>query len=256
MKNIFLTLFCCMLFSMTQAQVMYIGHRGASYLAPENTIASDKLAWELGADAVELDIHLSKDNKIMSIHDGNTKRTSGQDFAVKETNSAVLRKLDVGSFKDAKYKGEKIPFLNEVIKTVPSGKKLVVELKSRGNVFPQLKKIVKRSGKLSQLVFICFDWETIVEAKHIFPKNSCYWLCGNKEALMKKMKEVTASGIDGLDLDYSIIDQEVMAEANKYKLDVVAYTVDKPEEAKRLISLGVKGITTNRPDWLKEQVSK
>jgi len=47
-----------------------------------------------------------------------------------------------------------------------------------------------------------------------------------------------------------------MAEANKYKLDVVAYTVDKPEEAKRLISLGVKGITTNRPDWLKEQVSK
>lgn len=256
MKNIALTSFCCVLFSMAQAQVLFIGHRGASYLAPENTIASDKLAWELGADAVELDIHLSIDNKIMSIHDSNTKRTSGQDFKVKETDSAILRKLDVGSFKDSKYKGEKIPFLEEVLQTVPSGKKLVVELKSGGNVFPQLKEIVKESGKLSQLIFICFDWETILEAKRIFPKNSCYWLCGNKEALMKKMKEVTTSGIDGLDLDYSIIDQEVMAEANKYKLDVVAYTVDKPEEAKRLIGLGVKGITTNRPDWLKEQVNK
>ncbi len=256
MKHLALTSFCCVLFSMAQAQVQFIAHRGASYLAPENTIASDKLAWELGTDAVELDIHLSKDSKIMSIHDSSTKRTSGQDFKIKETDSAILRKLDVGSFKDAKYKGEKIPFLEEVLQTIPSGKKLVIELKSGSNVFPQLKEIIKKSGKLSQLIFICFDWETILEAKHIYPKNSCYWLCGNKEALMKKMKEVTASGIDGLDLDYSIIDQEVMTEANKYKLDVVAYTVDNPEEAKRLIGLGVKGITTNRPDWLKEQVSK
>ena len=57
------------------SQNTFIAHRGASYIAPENTVASAKLAWELGADAVECDIHLSKDNRIMVIHDKDTKRT-------------------------------------------------------------------------------------------------------------------------------------------------------------------------------------
>ena len=81
-----------------------------------------------------------------------------------------------------------------------------------------------------------------------------YWLCGNKEELMKKMQDISANKLDGIDLKYSIIDQEVMDQAKKRKLDVVAYTVNNPEEAKRLINLGVKAITTDRPDWLKSQV--
>ena len=72
------------------AQVQIIAHRGASYLAPENTVASAKLAWELGADAVEVDIFLSKDNRIMVIHHPNTKRTSGKDYEVKNTSSDIL----------------------------------------------------------------------------------------------------------------------------------------------------------------------
>lgn len=238
----------------SQAQVQFIAHRGASYLAPENTIASDKLAWELGADAVELDINLSKDNKVMVIHNGDTEKVSGKYYKISETNSKVLRKLDVGSYKGEKYKGEKIPFLDEILNIIPSDRKLVIELKSGKETIPWMKKVIDKCGKVDQLIFISFDWKTILETKKTFPNNVCYWLSNNKVELMEKMKEIAESGVDGIDLKYSIIDQEVMDEAKKYKFDVVAYTVNDPEEAKRLINLGVKGITTDRPAWLKQQI--
>jgi glycerophosphoryl diester phosphodiesterase len=112
------------------AQNTFIAHRGASYLAPENTMASAKLAWEMGADAVEIDIHLSKDNRIMVIHDSDTKRTCSEkkNLIIEKTPSILLRDLDAGSWKGAEFKGEKIPYLTEIIETVPEGKTLVVEI--------------------------------------------------------------------------------------------------------------------------------
>lgn len=238
-----------------QAQVEWIAHRGASYLAPENTIASNKLAWELGADAVEIDIHLSKDNKVMVIHDGDTQKVSGQLLKISETNSDVLRQLDVGIFKGENYKGEKIPFLEEVISMIPPGKKMVIELKSRKEVIPWMKKIIEQSDKADQLVFICFDWETILETQRNFPGHACYWLCSNKNELLSKITEVARHGLKGVDLKYSVIDNEVMDQARQFNLEVIAYTVNNPEEAKRLIDLGVNGITTDRPAWMKEKMS-
>jgi glycerophosphoryl diester phosphodiesterase len=254
MKQLTAVIFLFLTTQIVDAQVKFIGHRGASYLAPENTVASNKLAWKLGADAVELDIHLSKDNRVMVIHDGNTKRVSGENHKVSETSSKILRKLDVGSYKGKKYEGEKIPFLGELIKLIPPGKQLVVELKSHQEIIPWMKKSIEKYGKLNQLVFICFDWNTILEVKKTFPSNTCYWLCSSKEKLIKKIKDVSRAGLAGVDLKENIIDREVMEETNRYNLDVVAWTVNDPSEAKRLIDLGVEGLTTNRPAWLKEQV--
>jgi glycerophosphoryl diester phosphodiesterase len=254
-RGVFASLLSFMFSGVLIAQVDYIAHRGASYIAPENTVISAKLAWEIDVDAVELDIQLSKDNKLMVIHDGNTKRTSGYDFVVKETGSKILRKLDVGSFKDEKYKGEKIPFLNEIIETVPPGKKLVVELKSGGDVLPELKNVVRNCGKQPQLIFICFDLQIILNAKQIFPEIPCYWLCGNKEELVKNIKTISDSGLQGVDLNFSIIDEKVISLAKSLNLDIIAYTVNDPTIAKKLIDYGVKGITTDRPDWLKNQIN-
>lgn len=238
-----------------KSQVEYVAHRGASFLAPENTLASAKLAWQLGVDAVELDTYLSGDKKLVVIHDGNTKRTSGQDFKVKETGSEVLRGLDVGSYKDIKYKGEKIPFLEEEIALIPRKKKLVIELKMQSEILPYIEKVVKSSGKQKQLIFICFDRQTILDAKKMFPKIPCYWLSANKADLLANIRSIAENGLEGVDLHYSIVDDEVMALANELKLEVYAWTVDDPAEAKRLIRAGVKSITSNRPDWLKEQVN-
>ena len=237
-----------------QSQVRIIAHRGASWLAPENTIASAILAWVKGADAVEVDIYLSKDNKIICIHDGNTKRTTGQDHKVSETDSKILRRLDAGSFKDEKYKGEKLPFLKEIIKTVPHGKELVVEIKCKSEILSYLEKAVKKYQKNITFTFICFDFQTISDTKKIFPANSCYWLCSNPELLKKTFNKVSPAGLDGVSLSWNIINENTIKKASDLNLDVYSWTVDDPVEAKRLISLNVKGITTNRPGWLKEQI--
>jgi len=236
-------------------QVKIIGHRGASFIAPENTVASAKLAWELGADAVEADLYLSRDNKIMVSHDANTRRTSAEDYTIKDTNSDILRKLDVGSFKDPKYSGEKIPFLEEIIETVPTGKELVLEIKCGPEILPFLKNTIINNGGDEKFTFISFDFQTISQTKKVFPTNSCYWLCSNPELLEKNINMINEAGLDGISLSYNITDKNVASQSRKLKIALFCWTVDNPEEAKRLISLGVKGITTNRPGWLKEQIS-
>jgi glycerophosphoryl diester phosphodiesterase len=243
MKKITPLIILIMMFQPINAQVRIIAHRGASYIAPENTIASARLAWKYRADAVECDIWMSKDSMIICSHDGNTKRITGQDYKISETSSVILRKLDAGSFKDVKYKGQKLPFLSELIKTVPAGKELVIEIKCGAEVLPLLKKEVAKDKKNRVFTFICFDLQTIIATKKLFPGNSCYWLSSNADLLL-----------NGVSLNYSIINEDVMKKAADLRLQVFSWTVDDPEEAARLISLGVKGITTNRPGWLIEQV--
>ena len=235
-------------------QVKIIAHRGASYLAPENTIASARLAWKSGADAVECDIWLSKDNKIMCSHDVDTKRTTGQDYKINETDSKVLRKLDAGSFKDEKYRGEKLPYLKDLIKTVPPGKELVIEIKCKSEVIPLLKKEIDRHQNKRNFTFISFDLQTICDTKKAFPDNPCYWLCNSAALLETNFDKVQESNLQGVSLAYSIIYESVMKKAEGLHLEVYSWTVDDPAEAERLIDLGVKGITTNRPGWLNKQI--
>jgi glycerophosphoryl diester phosphodiesterase len=238
------------------ARVSIIGHRGASYKAPENTVASAKLAWELNADGVEVDIHLSKDNKIMVSHDANTKRTSGESCNIRDTDSDILRKLDVGRFRDPRYKGEKIPFLDEIIETVPDKKELVIEIKCGSEIIPRLKEIPALTEKSRKFTFISFDFQTISDTKKAFPGLSCYWLCSDPAMLDQNLGKVKDSGLDGVSLNFGIIDEKTAAAVKKSKLELYAWTVDDPAEAKRLISLGVKGITTNRPGWLDQEINK
>jgi glycerophosphoryl diester phosphodiesterase len=232
-----------------------IAHRGASFIAPENTVTSAKLAWELGADAVEADIFLSSDNRIIVSHDANTRRTTGKSHAINETTSDTLRKLDAGSFKDLKYAGEKIPFLEEIIETVPQGKKLVIEIKCGSEVIPYLRSAIDQHGANRNFDFISFDLKTISDTKKAFPGNSCYWLCSDSLLLKRNIDLLHGAGLEGVSLNSSIINSKTAAMAVARGLELFSWTVDKPEEALRLISLGVNGITTNRPGWLQQQLA-
>jgi glycerophosphoryl diester phosphodiesterase len=119
------------LMALTSKAQLIIAHRGASHDAPENTLASFKLAWEQKADGIEGDFYLTKDGKIVCIHDKTTKRTSGQkvELDVAASTLAELRKVDVGAWKDPKYAGEKMPTLEEVLAIVPAGKVFFIEIK-------------------------------------------------------------------------------------------------------------------------------
>ncbi len=256
MKKTFILFAMTLFLPRSFGQVEIIAHRGSSYIAPENTVASTLLGFEHGADAVEVDIYLTSDNRIVCIHDANTKRTTGSDHVVKDSDSGVLRSLDAGSWKSAEYKGEKIPFLKEVILAVPKGKRLVVELKCTSEVLPYLKKTVGRYLKNRDFTFIAFDFQTIIDTKKTFPGNPCHWLCSNKALLEKNLPLVPGSGLDGVSLSYGLIDEQVASRVKELDLELYTWTVDDPAEALRLIPLGVKGITTNRPGWLREQILK
>jgi len=241
--------------------VEIIAHRGASYLAPENTLASIRLGWEKQAD-VELDVHLSKDNRIVVIHDASTKRITGIDLKVKETTSRELRKLDYGSFKSQEFAGEPIPFLTDVLKTIPPDRKLYVEIKCGKEILPLLKRRIVESGKISQIVIIGFDIETMTISKKLIDVPT-YWLKGTEKTKEtekwiphdpKLVQKVKDRGLDGLDVHYAGVTKEFVDAVKAAGQKLYVWTVDDPEEARRLVRLGVNGITTNRPEWLREHI--
>jgi glycerophosphoryl diester phosphodiesterase len=256
MKSNLILTFTLGLSQLVYAQKEFSSHRGSSMHAPENTKVAVARAWQEGADAVEIDVHLSKDNKLMVIHDSNTKRTSGKDYVVKNTHSDTLRLLDVGSFKGAEFKNERIPFLEEVIALLPPGKKLIVELKCGVEGLPLLKKIVNKSPRKKQIDIICFDFDVIVAAKKILPNNSCHLLVGKQEELKETIKNASLSGIDAIDLKHSLIDKEIVDYIHGLSMEIYAWTVDDPVIAHRLLSVNVDGIESNCVPCLKDAMRK
>lgn len=243
-------------------QVEIIAHRGASHLAPENTMASVMLGWEKGAD-VEVDIYLTKDDRIVVIHDRTTKRTGDQDFKVSETTFQQLRTVDVGTFKSGQFAGEKIPLLDEVIATIPHGRKLFIEIKCGQEVLAHLENVIDASGKRSQAVIIAFNFATISAAKKMMPDIPMYWLRSRKKDKdtgnrlnhnLSLIEKARSQGLDGLNLRNGGITQELVDAANAAGLKVYVWTVDDVDEAMKMISIGVEGITTNRPGWMKDQL--
>lgn len=235
-----------------------IAHRGASYDAPENTLSSVKLGYEQGADAVEIDIHLSKDNRIMVNHDKDTKRTAGNNLTIKDSNSAELRKLDVGSWKNKKYKGEKMPFLEEVLAVVPKEKMLVIEIKSQENIIPYLKQAITESGIQDQLIIISFNKEAIIKAKQQMPSIPAYWLLHTFKdySIDEAIQIVKENKLDGLDVHHPLITENFMERMNSEGLDVYVYTVNDVAVAKKMVKMQVKGITTDRPAWLEKKLAE
>jgi|LSQX01.3.fsa_nt_gb glycerophosphoryl diester phosphodiesterase len=253
MKNVLLLLFVIALCHNANAQqVEFSSHRGSSTHAPENTIASVLLAQEQNTDAIEIDVHLSKDNRLMVIHDKDTKRTSGKDYVVKETDSETLRRLDVGSFKGAEYKGEKIPFLEEIIEILDPSVTLYIELKCGLEALPVLEKTINASPNKDQLAIICFDLEVITAVKKMLPDNTCHLLLGKPDGLKENIKLASENGIDAIDMRYSLITQEVVDYVHSLDMKINAWTVDDPREAERLMALNVDGIESNCVPCLKE----
>ena len=151
--------------------LLLISHRGASYDAPENTLAAINLAWERNTDAVEIDVHLTKDNRIVVIHNPNTWQTSSKYRCVKKQTLKKLKKLDVGKYKGEQWKNERIPLLEEVLETVPENKKLYIEIKCSTEIFPKLKSVLDNYNFLpQQLIFIGFELNTMIASKNFFPQ--------------------------------------------------------------------------------------
>src|SRR6476660_509374 len=131
----------CALGSPASGQLI-IAHRGASFDAPENTIASNKLAFEQGADGVEGDYWLADGGHILDLHDKDTKRVAGKKLVVKTAPFNQRRALDIGTWKDPKWHAERMPTLEEVLAIIPADKKVFLELKSGPEVVAPVAKVI------------------------------------------------------------------------------------------------------------------
>lgn len=247
------------------AAVDIIAHRGASHDAPENTLAAFKLGWEQGADGVELDIWLSKDGKIVCLHDADTKRTAGVAKKVAESTLAELRALEAGAWKDAKWRGEKIPTLTEALTAIPSGKRLVIEVKAGVEILPSLVRDLRAAGKPdAQLVIISFKHDVCAEAKRLFPKIPVLYLSSFKQdkdtgawspLAAELIEKAKSAGLDGLNLSHKgPLDAGFVKQTHAAGLKFYVWTVNDAEIAHKLLAIGVDGITTDRPGWLREQL--
>lgn len=238
-------------------------HRGESYIAPENTLAAFRLAWELGAESTELDVHMSADGKIMVMHDGHTGRTAGEDLIIKETDSARLRQLDVGRWKGEQYAGERIPFLEEALDTVPPGTKLLLEIKCGVEALPTIREILDASGKRSQVISISFNLEVVTESKKLMPDletlliRSCQKDPDTGERVPyspELIQTALDANLDGLNLEYHTMTQDYADAIKAAGLILWTWTSDDPEIVKQQVPYGTARFGTNRRAWMAEQL--
>ena len=231
-----------------------IGHRGSSYTMPENTVESAVRAWEEGADAVEIDVYPTADGKVVLLHDKSTKRTTGKDYLVTETNSEVLTKLDAGKWKSPKFEGIRIPLLSEVLDVIPRYKQLVVEVKSGPEIVPLLEELLRNHPKRSQIIFISFGWDVITALHKSFPDLPCFWLSSRKNDVIERWDDILNAGLDGINLHYKIVDEAMVDQAHQDGLGILTWTVNDMEEVYRLLKIGIDGITTDRPGFIRNNL--
>ena len=247
---------------MTQPKrTLIIAHRGASADAPENTLASQKLAWEQNADALELDVHLTKDGEAAVSHDGNTLRTTGVNLNIADCTMAELKKLDAGSFKGPQFRGEKIPTLDEILEGMKPGKLVVIELKSGEGIPARTAKAIRGDKAQDSAVIISFSSCLLKTAKALMPHIPACLLLGTPQDPQTKawleypaeaIETAVREGFDGLDLHYAGITSAFATAAKHSGLRLYAWTVDAPDEARRLAAIGMDGITTNKPAFIRE----
>ena len=238
-----------------------IAHRGASADAPENTLPAFELAWEQGADGIEGDFHLTKDGHIVCIHDYDTKKISGKNLVVAQSTLAELQKLDVGSWKDKKFKDTRIPTLAQVIAIIPEKKKIFIEVKIGPEmVQPLTKTLTASSLKKEQIVVISFNqpflkaWKTAnpdYESNLLLSYNRKRWdLSPSFDETLAKLK---ATGADGLSTNtHRGVNKGFVQRLQKAGYKHHAWTVDSPKTAKRFLSYGTQSITTNLPYYLRK----
>jgi glycerophosphoryl diester phosphodiesterase len=248
---------------MQNEEFLFIAHRGESYDAPENTFASINLAWKRDADAVEIDVQLTKDEKIVLIHDKTTLRTGGKYKRIASNNYDELLKIDVGKFRDTKWKNERIPLLDEVIDTIPKNKILFIEIKSDERIIKPLQNLIEQKGiNPAQIKFIGFNIITMKLLKETLPEIEVYWIVEGKNYksnynLKETIRKCKSAKLDGLDVQAKkYLNNNVIQFIKNSGLRIYTWTVDDPVRAKQLHFDGIDGITTNRAAWLKNKLKE
>jgi glycerophosphoryl diester phosphodiesterase len=230
----------------TGSHVYVVGHRGAAALMPENTLKGFRYAIELGVDAVECDLHLSRDKQLIVMHDTTVNRTTNGHGAIRDLVAARIRTLDAGQ-------GERVPTFDEVLETTHNEVHLLVELKGIG-VERAAVEAVKAHGMVEQVTFSSFALERLAMVRAMGKEYRVRAILPDPTAFeLARTAELKAVGID---VRYTNCCLRVVEAAHGLGLEVLAWNPDSWREQQAMIALGVDGVSSNRPDILLENLGR
>lgn len=220
---------------------------------PENTMLSFRKAVEMGADWIELDVHLSSDGKLVVIHDELLDRTTNGRGPVGARTFAELRKLDAGAWHGPEYTGERIPSLEEVLAWAhDAGTFVDIEIKSGPIVYPGIEAAVVKAladaGMTQRSIVISFDHHAVRRVKEADGNVATGVLYAGRPVDAVAMAR--AARADALLPHWAYVREEDVRSAHEAELVVAPWVTSDPAIARNLFRMGIDGIGTNHPDVL------
>jgi glycerophosphoryl diester phosphodiesterase len=236
-----------------------IAHRGFSGRAPENTMAAFLAAIEFGVDGLELDVHRSKDGELVVCHDEAVERTTNGNGYIQDLTWDELRQLDAGGWYDPKFAGERLPRLDSVLSEVKrAGILLNIEMKTNIYVYPgieaQVVQLLQQYDLVDQCIISSFNHFTLIRVSQILPelKTAILYI----EHLYKPWGYAKTIGAIALHPNYQTVTPELVTGAGRSGIIVNPWTVNEPEQIRRMIDCGVNAVITNYPDRVREILNR
>ncbi|RYU09724.1 glycerophosphodiester phosphodiesterase [Nocardioides iriomotensis] len=245
--------------------VLTVAHRGARYVAPENTLVALKAAIDRGVDFVEVDVQRSKDGRLVLIHDNDLARTTNiekvfpkrKSWAVGDVTYGDMKKLDAGSWKAERYAGTRIPSLKQALRLVQrTGTGIMIELKSP-KLYPGIESEVSvalrqvdgylgRAIRTDQLVVQSFDFDSARAFKELEPRVKLALLGTPDPSQLPDLSRWA----DEISSRHKTVDAEYVAAVHALGMDSSVWTVDTEENMNANLDKGVDAVVTNRPNIL------
>ena len=246
------------LFTDPRGPLLLLGHRGYSALAPENTLAAFQALVDHGIPGAELDVQLSRDGRAVVIHDFSLARTAGLEARVRDTPLEAIRELDAGQWRGREFRGQKVPLLEEVLEAFGGSLYFDLELKwdlKAGNGLEQaVVEAVRRHGLQRRCLLSSFNPYCLLRARRLAPELPTAHIWADSPDIPALLRHGAAAVLLPGPLAKPQARRIRAWNAALFRLlgsRLLAWTVDDPREARRLLDLGVRGLISNDPGRLK-----
>lgn len=234
-----------------------VAHRGASGVAPENTIASIKKALQSPAEYIEVDIHLTKDTQLVVMHDASVNRTTNGKGNIADLTLAELKKLDAGQWFGSAFAQERIPTLQEVLKLVKGKKKLLIEIKKGDDYYTgiedQVIMLIRENNAQNWCILQSFHdpvLERIWKNEFQVPTHKLiigkmpwiplYYDDGFRWGSLEKYYRASA-----INVHHYFATREFIKHVHNFGFKTFVWTVDEPQEINEIVERGADGIMSN-----------
>jgi glycerophosphoryl diester phosphodiesterase len=229
---------------------LVLGHRGASAHAPENTLASFRLALEQGADGIELDARLTRDGEVVVLHDGRVERVSNGQGPVAGLTLAEVQRLDAGSRFSPAFAGERIPALAEVFETLGDRPVYDLEIKNFGMQGNGLERkvlaLVRRYGLEKRVIITSFNPDSVHFFRRELPEAPAgLLLLGGAAGRLEEILFMAWTSGNLLGLSHSGL-TPALIERHKSR-SVFVWGVRTSEDVRRAFELGAAGVIADDP---------